>query len=182
MSKKILIGKIISAFGIKGEVKLISYCGDPLKIFEYEAFDQNNNSVKFEKRKKQTINFNKQKDAILIVKIEGINNRNQAEEIRGKEIFTNRNNFEETKENEFYEIDLIGLKVVDEEMKEVGEVINIHNFGAGVVMEINFVQKIKNLNKEIIEMIPFKNHFFPEVNIKEKFIKIELLKIIEQLQ
>ena len=45
MSKKILIGKIISAFGIKGEVKVISYCQNPLDIEGYSLINQKNEKI-----------------------------------------------------------------------------------------------------------------------------------------
>ena len=71
MDKKIIIAKIISAFGIRGEVKIISYCQNPLDVEKYPLFDQNNQPVelKISNKNKAVIGSTAGGDAILIVKI-----------------------------------------------------------------------------------------------------------------
>ena len=119
MTKKILIGKIISVFGIKGEVKIISYCGEPQQIENYSLFDEKENPLKLKiSNKNKAVIGTSNGNAILIAKLDGINNRNAAEKLRGTEIFTNRDDFKEADENEFYYVDLIGLDVIDMKSKK----------------------------------------------------------------
>ena len=57
--------------------------------------------------------------------------------------------------------DLIGLPVVSPEQKPLGTVHACHNFGAGDIIEIR-----KKDGK--LEMYPFNEHTFPEVNLDTK--------------
>ncbi len=168
---KVLIGKITSVFGIKGQVKILSYCQDSQEIANYPLFDKNNQpiSLKITSTKKKAGNQNE----ILIAKINDISDRNLAEKLIGTEIFTNRDDFAETEENEFYYVDLIGLKVLDNQQNDLGQIKNVLDFGAGSLIEVEFDDKIcqeRNLKK--IENFTFKDEFFPEVNIKKGFIII----------
>ena len=46
MTKKILIAKVNSVFGIKGEIKIIVYSNDPHSIENYSLFDAEDKPVK----------------------------------------------------------------------------------------------------------------------------------------
>ena len=175
MSKKILIGKIISAFGIKGEVKVISYCQNPLDIEGYSLINQKNEKIKLVINNKKIIGENKAGESILIARINDINNRNDAEKYHQMELFINQQDLKSTDENEFYFVDLIGLEVLEESSSVViGNVVNVNDFGAGGMIEIEFNQNFlsQNLNFTKIENFAFKNAIFPEINLEKNYIKI----------
>lgn len=167
MSKKIVVGKFSSAFGIVGQLKIISYCEDPAKIEKYKLFDEDEKEIviKISNKNKSQIGSTSDGSAVLIAKVEGITNRNDAEKLRGKEIFTNRSEFKNLKKDEFYYSDLIGLDVIEEGAGKVGEIINVSNFGAGGVVEIQFLESKK------VENFSFTNSNFPEVNLEKGFVK-----------
>jgi len=179
MTKKILIAKVISAFGIKGEVKIIVFSENYKNIEKYHLFDINNQTIKLclSNKNKASIGSNSAGDFILIAKINDIDDRNKAELIRGMEIFTDRSNFKENKKNEFYIIDLIGLDVVKQNIK-IGKVINVFNHGAGAVIEIEFIHEFIPKGYQNIENFPFKNEFFPEINIENGYITIDLPEMV----
>ena len=177
MTKKILFAKVNSVFGIKGDVKLIVFSDNPENIEKYSLFDSSGNPLKIKiSNKNKTVIGTSSGNPIIIAKIDGINDRNAAELMRGKEIFTNRTDFEETNEDEFYYVDLIGLDVVDSASKKIGKVINILDHGAGGVIEIKFDQILDE--KDHIDNFPFKNEIFPEVNLKEGFIRFEMPQVV----
>jgi 16S rRNA processing protein RimM len=179
--KKILIGKIISVFGIKGEVKIISYAADPRKIEKYPLFDEKGNSIKIKisNKNKTVIGTNASGEAILIAKIDGISDRTTAEKLRGAEIFADRKDFDGTSDDEFYYVDLINLDVLDMESKKIGRVANVFDHGAGGIIEIEFNEADPKKNREKIENFPFKNQIFPEVNLKAGFIRIDMPEIVK---
>ena len=183
MSKKILIGKVNSVFGIKGAVKVISFCQDPIQIENYPLFDEKGNAIKLKisNKNKAIIGTSGFGNAILIATIEGVTDRTQAEKLRGLELFVDRENLDETDEDEFYYVDLIGLDVVNAESKKIGKVINVQDFGAGGMIEIEFTEEFckANADKKIgkIENFPFKDETFPEINLKKGFIKMEMPEI-----
>lgn len=181
MTKKILIGKIISVFGIRGEVKIISYLSDPLKIEKYSLCDAAGNllKIKISNKNKAAVGVNSSGDEILIVKIDGISDRTAAEKLRGTEIFADRADFDQTKNDEFYYVDLIGLDVIDLESKKIGKVLNVLDHGAGGIIEIEFDEADPKNNREKIENFPFKNQIFPEVNLGAGFLRIDLPEIVK---
>lgn len=172
MSKKILIAKIISAFGIKGEVKIIVHSDDHLNIEKYPLWDTHGREIKLKiSNKNKTVIGTSQGDPIVIAKIDGVNDRNASELLRNVELFADRKDFAPTKKDEFYYSDLIGLDVVDMNSKKIGSVINILDYGAGGVIEIRFLDSR-------IENFPFKNEIFPEVDLEKNFIRIEEVEIV----
>lgn len=182
MTKKVLIGKVISVFGIKGEVKIISYLSDSLKIEKYSLFDELGNSLKLKisNKNKSTIGTNSSGDEILIVKIDGITDRNAAEKLRGTEIFANRSDFDDTSDGEFYYVDLIGLDVINMDSKKIGKVLNVFDHGAGGIIEIEFDEADPKNNREKIENFPFKNQLFPEINLQSGFVRIDMPEIVKK--
>lgn len=181
MTKKILLGKVISAFGIKGEVKIISYCENPTDIENYKLFNQKGDalSLKISNKNKSVVGVNKNGGSILIAAIKGVTDRNAAEKLRGEEIFVDRKDLDETLEDEFYYADLIGLDVVDNDQKKIGKVINVYDFGAGGMLEIEFL-KVDGKNKMgKIENFPFKTAIFPRVDVKLGIVEMSEPDFVE---
>lgn len=178
MTKKILIAKVNSVFGIKGEVKLIVYSENPHKIEKYQLFDEKENPLKLQiSNKNKTVIGTSSGNPIVIVRIDGVNDRTAAEQLRGQEIFVNRQDFDDLNDDEFYYVDLIGLEVIDMDSKKIGKVTNILDHGAGGVVEIKFDDA--DLDEKRIENFSFKNEIFPEVNLKAGYIRIDMPEAIE---
>ena len=179
--KKILIAKVNSVFGIKGEIKLIVFSDNPHKIEKYSLFNAEGNSVKIKiTNKNKTVIGTASGNPILIAKVDGVSDRNAAELLRGQEFFVSREEFEELDENEFYYADLIGMDVLDMKSQKIGTVLNVIDGGAGGIIEIKFTKTDAAKNLEQIDNFPFKNEFFPEVNLKENFIRFDAPEIVEE--
>ena len=149
--------------------KVVSYCQEPSQIINYSLFDENDRaiSLKIDSIKRKSGN----KNETLIAKINDIKDRNKAEEFIGLEIFTNRQDFEKLPEDEFYFVDLINLNVVDNNYKKLGIVKNVFDYGAGGVIEIEFNKETQKHNKiNQLENFPFKNEFFPQIDIDKGYI------------
>jgi 16S rRNA processing protein RimM len=173
MSKKILIAKVSSPFGIRGEVKIIAFCENHLNLEKYSLTDAKGNEIKLKiSNKNKTVIGTSNGDPIVIAKIDGINDRNASELARNLEIFADRADFEPTSKDEFYYSDLIGLDVVDANSKKIGKIIAVSEYGAGGVIEIKFTD-----NR--VENFPFKNQIFPEVNLQKNFIRMEDIETID---
>ena len=116
-----------------------------------QFFDVSGNKVelKINNKIKSAIATSANGDAIIIARISGINDRNMAENSRNFEIFTPCENFKETADDEFYYVDLIGLDVLDCQNKKIAKVINIYDFGAGSLVEIEFINKAPNGFKKV---------------------------------
>lgn len=171
--KKILIGKITTVFGIKGEVKIVVYSQDPTQIEGYNITDAQGNEYKITiSNKNKTVIGTSNGDPIIIARIDGVNDRNASEKLRGVELYANRDDFAETDEDEFYYVDLIGLDVIDMNSKKIGRVLNVSEHGAGGIIEIKFADKT-------IDNFPFKNAIFPEVNLAKNFIRFDAPEVVD---
>lgn len=168
-SKNIVIAKITSAHGIKGYVKIISFASNPSDIIKYsdKVFDQKNQPYKI----KIIGAVPNQNNDLFIAQIEGVNDRTSAEMLRGIELSIERKYLPKAKKGEFYYIDLVGLEVRDLENKIIGKVLEVNDFGAGGVVEIDFNGRAENFS--------FTNQIFPEVNLDEGYLVIDIPDAIE---
>lgn len=158
--KLICIAKIVAAHGIKGAVKIKSFTEDPLSVADYPVLYNKDASVEYEVEV-QSCN----KD-VLISYIDGISDRNEAELLKGKELYVYRDDFEEEGDEEFYYEDLVGLRVKLENGKEHGVIKSIQNYGAGDIVEV----QLRNNNKK--ELYPFIVEIFPKINVKSGMVII----------
>lgn len=179
MSKKILIAKINSAHGIKGEVNMTIFSNNPKNINKYQLFNHHGDEIKLKIVSfKNSLNENGGHDCQVIAKIDGVNDRNNAELFRNVELFTERKNFPKTNNNEFYIVDLIGLDVVDINQKLIGQVSNVFNHNAQAIIEIKFNDNNIPKGYSQQESFVFKNDFFPIVDLENNFIQLDLPEIV----
>ena len=109
----------------------------------------------------------------LIAMLKGCQDRNAALALKGEKIYSLRKNFPKTKSNEYYVIDLIGCNVKNIENQNLGTVVNIQNFGASDLMEVeNNIQKIF--------YIPMNDGNIVSVDVQEKKIIVNpMLGLLE---
>ncbi len=175
MSKKILIAKVISPHGIRGEVKMVVFCDEIEDLAQFPLFDKNGEEKKI--TIKDTNKKTKTEDPIVIAKIDGIDDRNKSEEIRGMELFANRDDFKDLGNDEFYISDLIGMDVKQGDEK-IAKILNVYDFGGGAMLELEFLDGKAPKGYDKIENIAFKDEFFPEVNLDGGFVEVELPEAI----
>ena len=155
--KRVCLGKIVGVHGIRGEVKVKSYTAVDKDIAAYGALTDKNEQA-------YDIKVTGHSKDLLRVKVKGIDDRTSAEALIGKELYAARGVLPELKNDEvYYEADLVGLKVLDEQKNEVAKVIGFYNFGAGDILEIK-------LKSGQAEMLPFNKGYVPEINLEEGYI------------
>lgn len=156
--QKIMIARIRAPHGIKGYVKIESFANNPSDIFLFkEVFNQKNQLLKLHK----VSNF---KNNIFIVKIDDIDSRNKSEQLTNQALYISREALPKITNDQFYLNDLIGLKILNNDQKHIGDIVAVHNFGAGDIIEIKFLEK-KNDN-----FIAFSKENFPIICIEEQYV------------
>lgn len=156
---KVLIGYISDAHGVRGEVKIKSFAQNPKDIVAYgPVCDETGERIFALKIRASTPKG-------LIAQIAGITDRDQAQNLKGTQLFADRKNFPDVQEEEFYYHDLVGMSVEDENGNQVGIVDSIHDFGAGDVVEIKRVGQGSLL-------YPFTKQFFPEITPEKITVNI----------
>ena len=159
-AQNICVGVIVAAHGIKGEVKVKSFTEDAAKLASYGPLLDETGVPRFE------LTVTAVTKGTVIVAIQGVNNRNAAEALKGTKLFVSRDALPELAQEEFYHADLIGLTAELGDGTELGTVTAVHNFGAGDVIEV------KRKNGGTLD-IPFTDKVVPVVDIEAGRIVIE---------
>ena len=162
MGKNIVVAKILSTHGVRGFVKMESYMEKQKDVFNYsnDLYDKDNKKIK--------ISFvGTSKPNIFITKLDGVEDMDLAKCYRNTELYMDIDLLPKTKENEFYYNELIGLKTKSLDGKSAGEILNIDDYGAGIVVEIKWDGE-KNL-----ESLPFDKNYFKEISVKDGYVVID---------
>jgi 16S rRNA processing protein RimM len=130
MTRDILLGVVIAAQGLKGEVRVKTFTENPDGLSAYGALRGPDGRM-FAVTDSRLV-----KAGEVIVRFEGVTTREQAEALKGVELHITREALPAIDNEEFYHADLVGLRAEDEAGRAVGLVRAIHNFGAGDVIEI----------------------------------------------
>jgi len=160
LEKPVQLAVIGAAHGIKGEVRVKTFTEDPIALGKYGPLYAADGRVF------KVAGIRPAKD-VVIVRFEGVNDRNTAETLNGEALFVDRSALpEELTEEEFYHADLIGMAAFDETGESLGRVVAIHNFGAGDLLEIRprFGQTV---------VIPFTREAVPEVDLAEGVVRVD---------
>ena len=88
--EKILMGKVVNVVGLKGEVKIYSYTDRNERFEELEQIWLDNKAYAIENVRYQ--------NKVVILKLEGINDRNKAEEQRNKKVYIEEADLQELPE------------------------------------------------------------------------------------
>lgn len=129
-SDRICVGAIAGAFGVRGEVRLKSFCTQPRDIALYGPLATEDGSRSF------TVTLTRPVTGGLGARLSGVATREDAEALRGTTLWAPRAALPSLPDDEFYHADLIGLEVVDPGGQVLGRVRAIFDHGAGDILEV----------------------------------------------
>ncbi len=124
----LLIGKIIEPHGMKGEVKIFSFAGQPENFQEYKKLVLVTPSGKLSPP--SSIEKCRIKGKSAIVKLTSVNDRNGSEAITGMGVLVLKEDLPQPGNNEFYLYQMEGLAVETVEGRRLGTVTSISSNGA----------------------------------------------------
>ena len=159
MIREVLLGVVIGAQGLKGEVKVKTFTGTSPKLGAYGPLHTRDG------RTFVVENVRAAKDA-AIVQFDGVVGREAAEALKGIELLVARSALPAGGEHEFYYADLVGLRAEDTEGRTIGKVIAVHNFGAGDVIEI------EREDGQGTVLMPFTREIVPDIDLAQSRIVI----------
>ena len=163
--ESILIGNVANIHGIKGEIKIYPYTDDILNL-------TNLKSIYFDKELKEKYKIKRARvhKNMLVIKLEGINDANEALELKTKDVYIPRNALKELDDNTYYIEDLLLSDIVEEESGNViGKLTYVFNTGANDVYEVEREDKSKIYLPAISDVIK-------KVDIKSKKIYVKLME------
>lgn len=165
MDELIIIGKICGVHGVRGELKVFPITDDAhrfLKLKDCFLSDQKLKDPKPAVVKSARIDKN-----MVLVKLDGLDDRTAAEEYRGLYISVSRDNAVKLPKGRYFVVDLIGLDVIDDERGSLGKITDCYETGA------NFIIEIKRKGKKDL-LIPYLNAICYDVDIEGGIFRVRL--------
>jgi len=135
--EKIKIGQVVNVVGLKGELKVYHF-------LDYKERFEELTMVYLEDNAYKITGIRYMKD-MVILKLEGINDRTEAEKHKGANIYIKKEDLRVLPEGTYHIFDLIGLNVIDDTNTYLGVVIDVIQNSAQDLYEIERENKSKFL-------------------------------------
>lgn len=167
---KIRIGKIVGCHGLRGDLKIRPASEDPdwvgrLKTaYLGEAPDVSGTEAVLE------VATSRHQGNLVLVRFAGYDSRTLAEPLVGRFVFADLNVLPPPDEGEYWAHDLIGLDVLDHETRRrLGVVVDLLSSGGSDFLEVQLDGSAETA------VIPFIDQFFPEVDVNNRTVTVDLL-------
>ena len=152
-SDLVVIGAVMGAHGVRGDVRVKSFTAEADAIFEYAPFLTEDGKVLIDPVKARPA-----KDHFIVSpKVQ--RQKEEWDSLKGTKLYVPRSALPDAEEDEFYIEDLIGLDVYSDEDAPLGRVKAVHNHGAGDLIEIDAPKQPKPV------LVPFTLQDVPEIDL-----------------
>jgi len=161
MSDRICVGAIAGSFGVRGEVRLKSFCAEPQDIATYGPLTTEDGARSFD------VSITRPVKNGFAAKLSGVRGKEAADALKGTRLYANRDALPTLPDDEFYHADLIGLAVMDTGGGSLGEVTAVHNHGASDLLEV------RTGGKPATVLVPFTRDVVPTVDLGAKRVIVD---------
>ena len=159
-TRRICLGVVTGPQGVQGAVRIKPFTEVPENVARYGPVEDEAGERRFELRLIGTAK------GVVIVRVSGVESRDQAETLRGLRLYLPRAALPETEPDEYYHADLIGHEAVLEDGTPVGRVRAIHDFGAGDTLEL-----VRTSAPPV--MVPFTRAVVPHVELAQRRLVLD---------
>jgi 16S rRNA processing protein RimM len=147
----LIVGRVVAVHGINGLVKVYSYTDPPENIFSYQPWylssEQGWEAAEIEGGRRQ--------GKSLVVRLNGCTDRNQAEQdYIGREVAVARDALPPLAKGDYYWRDLIGLRVLLEDGRDIGRVGQLMETGANDVLVVRGDGESLDRRERLIPWLP----------------------------
>lgn len=131
MKEYLMIGQVIKPQGVRGEIKVLPLTDDPERFLDLaRVFLDERGGEALAVRAART------REGYAYLCLAGVEDRDAAEALRGRELFVPRAEAAPLPEGRYYIADLIGMQVVDEAGRELGRLADVMQAGGNDVYEV----------------------------------------------
>lgn len=155
----ICVGAITGVHGVRGVLTIRPFTENPDDVTAYGPVSTRDGARTFE------LEIIGAKKGGLLARIDGINDRTAAEALKGLELFVPRAQLPDTDEDDWYQVDLIGLEVREVDGAVLGQINAVQNYGAGDLLEV----RLSSDRKKLV-LLPFTRAIVPEVNVSGGYV------------
>jgi len=157
--KTIIVGKVVGVHGKKGFVKLRSFTEQKHDIFKFYPYYIDNKKI-------DKINFHFQVKDNFVCNLSDCLDREEAKKYVNKHVFIKKSKLPSLNDDEFYQNDLIDFEITNTMGDDFGKIIQFHNFGAGLIIEVT--------NDKKTFYLPIDKKYIVEVKLDLKKIILDL--------
>jgi len=157
----VVMGRVSAPFGIKGWMKIQPYTESPDSLLAYTMWWLGGADVWLP----CTVEQAKVQGPFVVARLAGCETRDDAMQFRGKDVAVERDSFPHPAPGEYYQADLIGLKVINEEAQALGDVVNVIGTGANDVLVVQQGARER--------LIPFIESAVKNVDLVAQVIRVE---------
>lgn len=165
MQKYFEVGQIVNTFGVKGMLKVKPFTDDANRFEELKKVY----ICKKEKLEEVEIEEVKYHKDMVLLKVKGIEDMNEAEKVKGLYLKIDRKNAKKLPKDTYFIADLLGLEVYSDTGELLGKVDDIFRTGA------NDVYVVKNENGKQL-LLPGIPDVIKEIDLEKEKIIVHLLK------
>jgi 16S rRNA processing protein RimM len=126
----VCVGVVTGPQGVSGAVRIKSFTGVPEDIASYGPLKDETGRRQF------SLHLCGTAKSVLIARLSGVEDRDQAEALRGVRLYLPRSALPQPQAEEYYHADLIGLEAVLHDGTKIGRVRAVYDFGAGDTLEL----------------------------------------------
>jgi 16S rRNA processing protein RimM len=173
------IGRVVAAWGVKGWIKVQPFASDPQALFSSKRWFVKPPEEGVLKRPGAAaadfpplLKIVEAKDhgAGVVAQVQGVDDRQAAEALRGARLFVARSSFPTADADEYYWVDLIGLSVVNRQGEVFGHVVGLIDTGPHSVLR---VAPEAAASEEAERLIPFVAAYIDDVSLAERRITVD---------
>ncbi len=164
----VAVGRIKRAVGLKGEVLIKAFSSTKSIIVPGCLFLKEKDGF----RRFQIARFRKKGPKELVCLLEGVNNRTLAEGLERRQVFQEKSLLPREDTDEYFWYELEGLRVMDQDGKELGTVYSIIEAGAQDVLVV------RDGKREIL--IPMVDEFIKEIDTTRGICLVDLPPGLEE--
>ncbi|MGA9435544.1 MAG: ribosome maturation factor RimM [Roseobacter sp.] len=152
-NEKICVGAIAGAYGVQGEVRIKSFCAIAEDIETYNPLSSEDGATHFH------LAIIRQIKNGFAARIAEVATKEEADALKGTQLFAQRDQLPSLPDDEYYHADLIGLDVFDSGGTQLGTVKTVLDHGAGDILEIR-----RPASSETV-LLPFTLALVPTVDL-----------------
>ena len=160
---RLLIAIIGAPHGVRGEVRVKSFAGEPTAMQNYGPLQDERGTRAFTVEALRPV-----KDDMCVVRFKDVADRDAAAALTHTKLYALRTNMPAVVEGEYYHADLVGLRAQTPDGMALGHVVAVQNFGAGDLLEIFVPGQTETL------LLPFTHATAPLVDLAAGRIVVAL--------
>ena len=171
------LGRIQDAWGIKGWVRILPHSADTSALLASSEWFLQPPEARFARGFSAfagcvsvSVVEVKAHSEGLVARLEGVDDRNAAEALKGVRIYLPRSAFPATPEGEYYWVDLLGLDVVNREGVHLGVVRDLVATGPTSVLVLEYTETVDGAEQTAERMIPFVAAYIDDVDKAQRRI------------